>query len=250
MPIVLLKNQVRSLLLLVLISFVSTTLTSGMTISFSTLDRGSSSGIEHDLTQSYHTLSEFESFWKDHTSHTHPPPPVPPVNFESHMVVCVFTGTKSSGGYDIEITSVESVDVGKIVINYQTSDPPPGGMNMMMLTQPHHIIQVSKVVSTKDQVTFAKMEKKHTAVDNSMQMTWMVGFKKDLVDRDAVVKFIESHDTVERVRLLKGVGLLYVYFKPGMYDSLAAEEAFLKSVDGVDFAEADKPMGMAQATEL
>mmetsp|Transcript_15094 Transcript_15094/g.21044 ORF Transcript_15094/g.21044 Transcript_15094/m.21044 type:complete len:125 (+) Transcript_15094:1-375(+) len=124
---------------------------------------------------------------------------------------------------------------------------------MMMLTQPHHIIQVSKVVSTKEQVTFAKVEKKDTAdavADNAMQMTWIVGFKKDLVDRDAVVKFIENHDTVEKVKLLEGVGLLYVYLKPGMYDSLAAEEAFLESVEGVKYAEADRPMGMAQAAEL
>ena len=46
------------------------------------------------------------------------------------MVAVVYNGTKSTGGYDVEITSVEDDENSNVlVINFMTSEPTSGSIN-------------------------------------------------------------------------------------------------------------------------
>ena len=76
-------------------------------VPFETIDRGASSGIQDPLQAVYRNEEDFRSFWADHTSNAFPPPKAPDVNFNANMVVAVFWGTKSLGGYSPGVTSIE-----------------------------------------------------------------------------------------------------------------------------------------------
>ena len=113
-------------------------ITSAMAMPFETISKGHNSAIEEELTEVYRTRHDFERFWNRHGSNSYPPPHAPDVDFDSKMVVAVFVGMKNSGGYDVKITSVDH-DVGtdELVVNFMTSEPPPGAIVTMALTQPH-----------------------------------------------------------------------------------------------------------------
>ncbi|NLO76019.1 MAG: protease complex subunit PrcB family protein, partial [Clostridia bacterium] len=49
-------------------------------------------------------------------------------------------GQRNTGGYDIEIASVEEVD-GEILVIYQEKRPVPGQMVIQVLTYPWKVIQ-------------------------------------------------------------------------------------------------------------
>jgi hypothetical protein len=97
---------------------------------------------------------DFHVFWARHKQNTWEPPPVPVVDFTSQIIDVVFRGTKSSGGYGVEVTSVDEEEGGggDLVVNFLTSDPFPGGMTTMALTQPYHIVKIDHLGGGK--VTF------------------------------------------------------------------------------------------------
>jgi hypothetical protein len=63
------------------------------------------------------------------------------------MVVLVYVGSKSSGGYSVDITGVQ--DSGSsIVIIYKESGPGPYDTVTMAFTEPYHIIKMDKSSKT------------------------------------------------------------------------------------------------------
>merc|ERR1712023_554169 len=70
-----------------------------------------------------------------------PPPPLVEVDFATEMIICICLGTRSSGGYGVEVKSVDDVG-GDLIVKYETSSP--SGMATMALTQPHHIVRVAR----------------------------------------------------------------------------------------------------------
>lgn len=57
--------------------------------------------------------------------------------FEANAVIAGFLGTRSSGGYGVEITRGEG---GSVVVSERT--PPKGSMTTMALTQPYRVVSV------------------------------------------------------------------------------------------------------------
>ena len=110
---------------------------------FETIEKGHSSGIDDALNGVYRTRQEFEAFWTRHRSNTSPSTDAPEVDFTKQMVLAVFWGTQRSGGYALEITSVDPSSEDELVVNFLTQSPDPGDMVTMALTQPHHIISLA-----------------------------------------------------------------------------------------------------------
>jgi len=102
--------------------------------------RGTCSGIEDVLQQVVRDQAAWTDLWTRHSSNVQPPPAEPAVDFDAQTVIAIFTGTKNSGGYSVEIKSVEG---GKVT--FTTTSPPPGGITTQALTQPHHIVKVPKI---------------------------------------------------------------------------------------------------------
>jgi len=67
----------------------------------------------------------------------------PTINFENFQVVAIFAGEKPTGGYSIEIISVQKIS-DKLIIQYKERAPSPNLMVIQILTQPFHIMTIPK----------------------------------------------------------------------------------------------------------
>lgn len=131
------------------------------------------------------------------------------------MVAVVYNGTKSTGGYDVEITSVEDDENSNVlVINFMTSDPSPGSINTMALSQPYHIISLE--VSNKDVVFMGSEPNKIEPLP-----TFIVILKKG-IDRVAIRSKIEALPSVHHVTGMKGTSVGTIVFDS---NSISKKEA-------------------------
>ena len=87
---------------------------------------------------------EWEEFWIRLHEGSDPIPLLPEVNFDSEIVVAVFMGEKSSGGYEISIEKIIEKD-SELVISIREVNPKLGEGVTMALTQPFHIIKTQRV---------------------------------------------------------------------------------------------------------
>ena len=133
------------------------------------------------------------------------------------MVAVVFNGTKSSGGYDVEITSVEDDENSNVlVVNFMTSEPSPGSINTMALTQPYHIISLD-VSSTNKDVVFMGSEPNMP----EPLPTFIVILKKG-IDRVAIRSKIKALPSVQHVTGMKGTSVGTIVFDS---NSISKKEA-------------------------
>ena len=67
------------------------------------------------------------------------------IDFTSYMVLAVFSPVYTSGGHGIEIVNViENMYLGNIVATVEHQSPDSGGMVITVMTQPYHIVKISK----------------------------------------------------------------------------------------------------------
>eukprot|EP00567_Pseudictyota_dubia_P003248 CAMPEP_0197456982 /NCGR_PEP_ID=MMETSP1175-20131217/44847_1 /TAXON_ID=1003142 /ORGANISM="Triceratium dubium, Strain CCMP147" /LENGTH=207 /DNA_ID=CAMNT_0042991225 /DNA_START=41 /DNA_END=664 /DNA_ORIENTATION=- len=207
-----------------------------MSVPFQTIERGHYSAIEDALAETYRTRRDFEAFWGRHGSNSVPPPDVPDVDFASQMVAVVFMGTQNSGGYSVEITSVDDEGDGKLVVNYMTTVPPPGAMVTMALTQPYHIVRLD--ASDKNVVFVGSAKPPPPPAFPTFVLTFSEG-----ADKNAIVSQIEAFPAVKNVRMMVNLGIAMVDFDS---ENISTDEAMklLEGVVGVKSVEADSPMGI------
>eukprot|EP00588_Corethron_pennatum_P015324 CAMPEP_0194280102 /NCGR_PEP_ID=MMETSP0169-20130528/15910_1 /TAXON_ID=218684 /ORGANISM="Corethron pennatum, Strain L29A3" /LENGTH=132 /DNA_ID=CAMNT_0039024701 /DNA_START=191 /DNA_END=589 /DNA_ORIENTATION=- len=110
-------------------------------MSFESIERGTYSGIKEARTELFRSADAFRTFWGKHGSSTNPPPSLPVVDFDTEMVAVVHRGDFGSGGYGVEVKSVEA-DGEDVVIKYKSSNPPQGAMVTMAFTQPFHVVKI------------------------------------------------------------------------------------------------------------
>ena len=82
-----------------------------------------------------------------------PRPELPKIDFEKEMVVAIFMGERSSGGYEIEIINIIKTEK-QIVIEVEEEEPPPESLRTMALTQPYHIVVIKRYTRP---VVFSKL---------------------------------------------------------------------------------------------
>jgi hypothetical protein len=114
-----------------------------MTIPLTTIQKGNFSGIREPLQVVVRTQDEWNNLWKRHASIQSPPSPLPVVNFTTEMVVGIFAGEKTTGGYEAEITSAELKD-SSLYVYYVEKSSTPGGMAIQALTQPFHLAKLPR----------------------------------------------------------------------------------------------------------
>jgi hypothetical protein len=207
--------------------------TSAMTVPFQTIDKGDHSAIEDPLTEVYRTEVEFATFWARHKKNEWEPPPVPVVDFASQIVAAVFRGQKNSGGYDVEISSVDQEEAGDddLVVNFMTSDPSPDDMVIAVMTQPYHIVKIGH--SGVGRVTFEGSGRPPPARPMKFILTVAKG-----TDKDGVVSKIEALAAVTNVQDLGLGSIMFVDFDSDMVDVGEARK-MLEGVDGVNSIELD-----------
>mmetsp|Transcript_36040 Transcript_36040/g.39833 ORF Transcript_36040/g.39833 Transcript_36040/m.39833 type:complete len:202 (-) Transcript_36040:101-706(-) len=196
---------------------------------FQTIEHGFDSGFKNSAQEVFRLSSEFEALWQSHSTIFSPPPNIPEVDFESDMVLGVFLGTQNSGGYDIEIKSIEEND-SEISVKCETKGP-LGGIVTCALTQPFHIVKISK--STKPVrfiITPAAPQPKPLplficCVDEKEKVT--------------VANQVQSLDAVSKVDKLFGGTIINVKFNEDKIDKNAARQ-LLEGISGISSVEEDQ----------
>ena len=122
---------------------------SGQELTFETISKGSYSGHNERGDYVIKDSSELENLWGKMQSRVSPTPisaitDLPDVNFNDEMVIAVFQGTQSTGGYAIEITKIVEKKNSLEVFVKETS-PSPDSMVTQAFTQPYHIVKVKRV---------------------------------------------------------------------------------------------------------
>jgi hypothetical protein len=206
-----------------LLSLIIVLAASVMAASFRTIDKGQNSGFDGTATVVYRTRGDFESFWRRHGSNRIPVPDVPEVDFASEMVVVVFSGTKNTGGYNVEITSVDQRE-NEIIVNYVTDSPPPGAITTQALTQPYHMIAID---ASDKEVVFEGAAKAARPPFPKFILTFEEGY-----DTGAIVEQINTHPAIENVKTLFSGKIAFVDFDPEQVSEDEAR-AFLRGIAGV-----------------
>ena len=111
----------------------------GTTMTVRSIEKGSQSYVENATTITARTAEEWAAAWKRHA----PDRPLPPVDFSREMVLGVFTGTRTSAGYSVEIVSVDKQADG-VVVRYRETRPGRGAVAAQIITSPYHFVAVPK----------------------------------------------------------------------------------------------------------
>lgn len=84
---------------------------------------------------------QWEQIWRYSAGTQVPQPEMPEIDFDVHMVIAVFMGQRSSGGYAVTIDSVTEKE-DHVEVRYTTRSPGHGDMVTTALTSPFHIVVV------------------------------------------------------------------------------------------------------------
>jgi len=101
--------------------------------------RGGVSDIQEPKEIVVKTAAEWQQLWRAHGAGQAPPA----VDFTTRMAVGVFLGSRTTGGFSVQITAAEVVD-GTLVVRYTESTPGPGAMLAQVITAPFHLVSVEK----------------------------------------------------------------------------------------------------------
>ena len=112
-----------------------------MPVSFQTVAKGSRSGIDEAAQIVVRNQAGWASLWQKHSSVDANPPAPPAIDFSKELVAAVFLGQKPTGGYAVEIVSIEDGD-GTLTVTYRETTPQPGGITTQAFTQPFHIVRI------------------------------------------------------------------------------------------------------------
>ncbi|MEN3046416.1 MAG: protease complex subunit PrcB family protein [Candidatus Hydrothermales bacterium] len=112
-------------------------------VEFKNLQKGFYSGIREKKTVVIKDKEEFLNLWKELTSIFLPPSDPPDIDFNKHVLICVFMGEKPTGGYEVEIKSIiEKKD--EVSVYVREISPGKNCIVTMALTQPYHIVILKK----------------------------------------------------------------------------------------------------------
>ena len=102
-----------------------------------TIDKGDHSNMDDARQAAVKTAAAWKQLWQQHS----PDRPLPAVDFTKEMVVGVFTGSRPTAGYSVEIVSAIEAS-GTLVVRYKEATPGRGTMTAQVITSPYHMVAV------------------------------------------------------------------------------------------------------------
>jgi predicted outer membrane lipoprotein len=108
-------------------------------VEFTVVERGGQSNIERPREAVVRTAAEWTALWTEHATDRERPP----VDFTTSMIVAVFLGSRPTGGYSVELTSVERNSEGTVV-TYRENRPAKDMMTTQVITMPFVIASLPK----------------------------------------------------------------------------------------------------------
>ena|SRR5712672_1594661 len=113
------------------------------TVPMRAIDKGATSNMDGARQASARTVEEWSKLWTQHAGER----ARPAVDFNREIVVAVFTGTRPSAGFAVEIVGVKE-DGAALVVSYKETRPAPDSVAAQVLTSPFHIVAVPKGSAT------------------------------------------------------------------------------------------------------
>lgn len=104
-------------------------------------DEGLSGGLEERRTVTVFNQEDLTALWNEIYAAVEPRPPVPSVDFATNAVVGYFTGIQASGGYSVEVASIQKAGTTTQIIFKQTN-PGQDCMASSVITKPYILISV------------------------------------------------------------------------------------------------------------
>lgn len=123
-------------------------MTSAPPADWTTIAKGTLSGVERPRQVVVRHEADWRALWKEHA----PEQGAPAIDFSTRTVVAVFLGSRRTAGYDVTITGVEPRGDGTVV-RYRETRPGPHQMVAQIVTTPFHIVSVRAI---RGAVTFAE----------------------------------------------------------------------------------------------
>lgn len=108
-----------------------------------TIARGAHSEVRKADRAAAKTQEEWVALWKRHAGTLPQAAEVPKVDWSKEMVLAVFMGERSTGGYSVQIRGAKEQD-GKLTAEVEYVSPKPGGFVTQAFTSPFHIAAVAK----------------------------------------------------------------------------------------------------------
>ncbi|MEW6295926.1 MAG: DUF4382 domain-containing protein [Candidatus Diapherotrites archaeon] len=112
----------------------------GKEIDFETIEKGYNSGYKTAENLVVKDNSAWQAAWSKVKEGVSPAPELPSVDFSKEMVIAVFMGEQSTGGYSIEIDDLREQG-NSIRVFVEESSPGPDEVVTLALTQPYHIVR-------------------------------------------------------------------------------------------------------------
>ena len=104
-----------------------------------TVSQGSRSAIEEPRDVTVRTLAEWQALWKQHGGNE----AAPAIDFTKEMIAAVFLGTRSTGGYAVDIRATRR-EGAALVIEYAEQAPGRDAIVTQALTSPFHIVRLPR----------------------------------------------------------------------------------------------------------
>jgi PrcB C-terminal len=111
----------------------------GTPVTFTTIGEGQTSGIEDRKEVVVRTPAEWKKLWAEHA----PDQTMPSVDFSKSMVVGVFLGSRTSGGYRATIVSIDSQGT-DLLVTWREDRPGRDEIVTQVLTFPFHIVRLAQ----------------------------------------------------------------------------------------------------------
>ena len=119
----------------------------GKQVNFETVSKEESYNVSgHNAKKDYviKDVSQWRNLWSNIYSARTPQPDLPNINFDNEMIIAVFQGGQSSGGYSIKITKIIENNNSLEVFVKETSKA-PGDMATQSFTNPSHVVKTRRV---------------------------------------------------------------------------------------------------------
>lgn len=114
-------------------------------VPFETIDQGEHSGITEETGQAIYGPDMWEQVWSDHVSIFDPPPPIPPVDFENHMVIGIWGGMRPTNNHHVDIHEIlyDPCEF-TLTVRYTYTPKNAGCGPLDVITHPFHIVVLPK----------------------------------------------------------------------------------------------------------
>ncbi len=117
-------------------------------LNWSVLKAGSMGSSEQTRTVVVKSKEEWLKEWAENSRRFEPMPPAPEVDFSKYWVIAYHLGTRSNGGYSVNVKDIQAQN-GEILVSIVENAPGRNCMNTEVITHPFVYVQISHFKESK-----------------------------------------------------------------------------------------------------